>query len=54
MCTSLFYIRSCSKLCCYDYLGAGKFGTVYSCMNMDTSELMAVKQVCRCKCTHMQ
>lgn len=26
--------------------GEGQFGKVYACVNLDTGELMAVKQVC--------
>ena len=46
------YICRRSVMCCSvpfvcASVGAGKFGTVYSCINMDTYELMAVKQVSR-------
>ena len=30
---------------CYFTIGEGQFGKVYACVNLDTGELMAVKQV---------
>lgn len=28
-------------------LGEGQYGKVYTCINVDTGELMAMKEVCR-------
>ena len=30
---------------CFCFLGEGQFGKVYSCVNLDTGKLMAMKQV---------
>ena len=39
-------LKTC-KLCLYHVLtvGEGQFGKVYACVNLDTGEMMAVKQV---------
>ena len=36
----------------YSCAGEGQFGKVYACVNLDTGELMAVKQVRKCSTIH--
>ena len=43
-------LAKCDCILPFPAIGEGQFGKVYACVNLDTGEMMAVKQVRQIQC----